>query len=74
MSDTLAPELELIESRIVQPCKDLNEICKKIRKTAVKRDHKLVDFDRHNNALNKLREKKEKSLSDEKNLFKVSFG
>lgn len=31
----------------------------------------LVDFDRHNNAYSKLREKKEKSLSDEKNLFKV---
>jgi amphiphysin len=30
-----------------------------------------VDFDRHNNAYSKLREKKEKSLSDEKNLFKV---
>lgn len=71
ITDTLAPELELIESRIVQPCKDLNEICKKIRKTCVKRDHKLIDFDRHNNSLNKLREKKEKSLSDEKNLFKV---
>jgi amphiphysin len=70
-SDTLAPELELIESRIVAPCKELSEICKKIRKTCVKRDHKLIDFDRHNNALNKLREKKEKSLSDEKNLFKV---
>jgi amphiphysin len=71
MIDTLSPELELIESRIVQPCKDLQEICKKIRKTCTKRDHKLIDFDRHNNALNKLREKKEKSLSDEKNLFKV---
>lgn len=31
----------------------------------------LVDFDRHNNTYTKLREKKEKSLSDEKNLFKV---
>ena len=61
----------MIESRIVSPCKELQEICKKIRKTATKRDHKLIDFDRHNNALNKLREKKEKSLSDEKNLFKV---
>lgn len=69
--DTLAPELELIDSRIVTPCKELVEICKKIRKTCVKRDHKLIDFDRHNNSLNKLREKKEKSLSDEKNLFKV---
>lgn len=33
----------------------------------------LTDFDRHNNSLSKLREKKEKSLSDEKNLFKVSL-
>lgn len=70
--ETLAPELELIDSRIVQPCKELNDICKKIRKTCVKRDHKLVDFDRHNNSLNKLRDKKEKSLKDEQNLFKVS--
>lgn len=71
MSETLAPELDLIDSRIVAPSKELVDICKKIRKTCVKRDHKLVDYDRHNNSLNKLREKKEKSLSDEKNLFKV---
>lgn len=71
MAETLAPELELIESRIVQPSKDLNEVCKRIRKTIVKREHKLLDYDRHNNSLNKLRTKKEKSLSDEKNLFKV---
>lgn len=30
-----------------------------------------MDYDRHNNSLTKLRDKKEKSLSDEKNLFKV---
>jgi hypothetical protein len=30
----------------------------------------LVDYDRHNNSYNKLKDKKEKSLSDEKNLFK----
>jgi amphiphysin len=70
-TETLSPELDLIESRIVEPSKELTAICKKIRKTCVKRDHKLVDYDRHNNSLNKLRQKKEKSLSDEKNLFKV---
>lgn len=70
-TETLAPELELIESRIVLPSKELHDICKKIRKTIVKREHKLMDYDRHNNSLNKLRAKKEKSLSDEKNLFKV---
>lgn len=71
MAETLAPELELIDARIVSPCKDLNDICRRIRKTITKREHKLVDYDRHNNSLNKLREKKEKSLTDEKNLFKV---
>ena len=62
----------MIGSRIVEPCKELNDICKKIRKTITKREHKLVDFDRHNNSLNKLRDKKEKSLKDEQNIFKVS--
>ena len=33
----------------------------------------LVDYDRFNNSLTKLRDKKEKSLNDEKNLFKVGF-
>ena len=33
--------------------------------------HQLVDYDRFNNSLTKLREKKDKSLGDEKNLFKV---
>lgn len=87
--ETLAPELELIESRVIAPSIELQDICKRIRKTITKRDHKvriacphvrsrmlilsaqLIDYDRHNNSLNKLREKKEKSLSDEKNLFKV---
>lgn len=72
-SETLSPELDLIDTRIVIPCKELHDICKKIRKTCVKRDHKLVDFDRHNNSLAKLREKKEKSLKDEKSLFTVSW-
>ena len=32
---------------------------------------KLMDYDRFNNSLTKLRDKKEKTLNDEKNLFKV---
>jgi amphiphysin len=71
LSETLEPELELIQSRIVDPSTELSDICKKIRKTCTKRDHKLIDYDRHNNSLNKLRSKEKKSLSDEKNLFKV---
>ncbi|KAG8926158.1 hypothetical protein FRC02_009174 [Tulasnella sp. 418] len=68
---TLSPELELIESRIVGPIKELQSIMKLIRKNITKRDHKLLDYDRYNNSLVKLREKKEKTLNDEKNLFKL---
>ncbi|KAI0321010.1 hypothetical protein OF83DRAFT_1052026 [Amylostereum chailletii] len=68
---TIAPELELIESRVVGPVKELQAVLKTIRKMITKREHKLIDFDRHNNALSKLRDKKEKTLNDEKNLFKL---
>ncbi|KAJ7629350.1 BAR-domain-containing protein [Mycena rosella] len=67
----IGPELELIESRVVGPVKELQQVMKLIRKSITKRDHKLTDYDRFNNSLTKLRDKKEKSLSDEKNLFKL---
>ncbi|ORY42977.1 hypothetical protein BCR35DRAFT_311239 [Leucosporidium creatinivorum] len=71
LRDAIQPELELIDSRIVAPLKEYQDLLKKIRKTITKREHKLVDYDRFNNSYNKLKEKKEKSLSDEKNLFKL---
>ncbi len=71
LKETLTPEIEFIESRVISPTKDFQTIIKAIRKNITKRDHKLVDFDRHNNAYSKLRDKKEKSLKDEQNLFKV---
>ncbi|GJJ09401.1 hypothetical protein Clacol_003623 [Clathrus columnatus] len=71
LKELLTPELELIQSRIHAPAKELQGIMKQIRKSITKRDHKLTDFDRFNNSLTKLRDKKEKSLSDEKNLFKL---
>ncbi|KAI0063155.1 BAR-domain-containing protein [Artomyces pyxidatus] len=71
LRNTVSPELELIESRVVGPIKELQAIMKTIRKMITKREHKLVDYDRFNNSLTKLRDKKEKTLSDEKNLFKL---
>ncbi|KAF8588489.1 BAR-domain-containing protein [Ramaria rubella] len=71
LREALAPELELIQSKIHAPAKELQGIMKHLRKTITKRDHKLTDYDRFNNSLTKLRDKKEKSLSDEKNLFKL---
>jgi len=71
LRNSVSPELELIESRIVTPVKELQHVMKQIRKSITKRDHKLVDYDRFNNSLTKLRDKKEKTLNDEKNLFKL---
>lgn len=50
LRDALVPELELIDSRILAPIKDYVDVLKRIRKAIVKRDHKLVDYDRHNNS------------------------
>lgn len=71
LRELLTPEVELIATRILTPIQELLTILKSIRKNITKRDHKLVDFDRHNNAYSKLKDKKEKSLKDEQNLFKV---
>lgn len=37
----IAPELELIESRIIGPVKELRDVLKSIRKSITKRDHKV---------------------------------
>ncbi|KAI9040722.1 amphiphysin [Aspergillus affinis] len=71
LQESLAPELEMIESRIISPADQLLEVIKVIRKVGVKRDHKKLDYDRHRNSLKKLQEKKDKSLKDEKALYKA---
>ena len=68
---TLQPELEMIEQRVIAPADQLLEVIKVVRKVSMKRDHKQLDFDRHRTALKKLQDKKEKTLKDEKALFKA---
>lgn len=41
LKETIRPEVELIESRIIAPVKELSEYVKKIRKTITKREHKV---------------------------------
>ncbi|KAI0540535.1 BAR domain-containing protein [Xylaria digitata] len=71
LQETIAPELEMIESRIIRPSNELLDVLKVIRKTAVKRDHKQLDYDRHRATLKKLQDKKEKSAKDEKATWKA---
>jgi amphiphysin len=44
---------------------------KQVRKTATKRDHKQLDYDRHRTTLKKLQDKKDKTIKDEKAIFKA---
>ncbi|KAK7208449.1 actin-associated protein [Myxozyma melibiosi] len=67
---TLQPELEMLDTRVVKPAEEMLEIIKHIRKLIVKRQHKQLDLDRHHNSLKKLQDKKERTLKDEKQLYK----
>lgn len=69
LQSTLKPELDMIETRIVAPADELLQVIKAIRKMAVKRDHKQLDLDRHSSTLNKLENKKERSVNDEKKMY-----
>ncbi|KAL5083503.1 hypothetical protein Trisim1_001378 [Trichoderma cf. simile WF8] len=71
LQETLAPELETIESRVIRPANELLDVIKVIRKTAVKRDHKQLDYDRHRTTLKKLQDKKDRSAKDEKAMWKA---
>ncbi|KAH7399974.1 reduced viability upon starvation protein-like protein [Cadophora sp. MPI-SDFR-AT-0126] len=68
---TLQPELEMIETRVIRPAQELLEIIKVIRKSTTKRQHKQLDYDRHRATLKKLQDKKEKTLKDEKAMYKA---
>lgn len=56
---------------IVRPLLELSEIQKQIAKTMLKRNHKLIDYDRHRIALQKLTTKAERTFNEEKQIFKV---
>ncbi|OJJ80070.1 amphiphysin [Aspergillus glaucus CBS 516.65] len=71
LQESLAPELDMIDSRIISPADQLLEVIKVIRKVGVKRDHKQLDYDRHRATWKKLQDKKDKSLKDEKALYKA---
>lgn len=70
LKDTLKPDLELIESRIIDPANQLLEIIKSIRKMATKRNHKQLDLDRHQNSLAKYQNKANRTAKDEEKVYK----
>ncbi|KAF8941966.1 hypothetical protein BGZ47_007003 [Haplosporangium gracile] len=69
--DTLLPEVDNLELTVVRPLQEMQNNMKLIRKTMTKREHKLVDYDRYRLSLKKLMDKKERTLSDEKQVYKL---
>ncbi|KAJ3126232.1 hypothetical protein HK100_010358 [Physocladia obscura] len=67
---TLIPDLETIERRLVAPAADLVGLLDNVKKVILKRSHKLLDFDRHRETVKKLKEK-ERTVNDEKSLGKA---
>lgn len=70
LKETLKPDLELIESRIIDPANQVLEVIKSIRKMATKRNHKQLDLDRHQNSLNKYQNKANRNAKDEEKMYK----
>lgn len=68
---TLAPELEMIQARVIGPADELLNVIKVVQKTLTKRQHKQLDYDRRRAGLKKIQDKKDKSLKDEKALYKA---
>ncbi len=67
---SLAPDLALIEERIINPAKELLQIIQTIRKMLTKRNHKKIDYDRHTDTMSKIENKKERTPKDEERLYK----
>lgn len=56
---------------VVRPTLELRDIMKTIQKNMTKRDHKMIDYDRHRSSMSKLKAKEERSFSEEKQIFKI---
>ncbi|KAG4304936.1 hypothetical protein PORY_001611 [Pneumocystis oryctolagi] len=69
LQETLVPELEMIELRIIKPTEELLSIVNSIYKITEKRERKRLDYDRYRANLKKLQDKKEKTLKDERALY-----
>ncbi|KAK6462024.1 hypothetical protein DFJ63DRAFT_139547 [Scheffersomyces coipomensis] len=69
LKETLKPDLELIEKRIVNPAQELLKVIQSIRKMATKREHKQLDLDRYKRNYKKFEEKKERTVKDEEKMY-----
>ncbi|KAJ1336779.1 hypothetical protein BSLG_006882 [Batrachochytrium salamandrivorans] len=68
LKELLSSDLDMIERLVVAPTGDFITILDQVKKVIVKRSHKLLDYDRHREATQKLRDRTDRTASDEKRL------
>ncbi|KAJ3218814.1 hypothetical protein HDU67_004062, partial [Dinochytrium kinnereticum] len=68
--ESLLPDLEVIERRLVVPTAELMSLIDKVKRFTLKRSHKLLDYDRHRDSVKKMKEKQDRTASDERTLGK----
>ena len=61
----------MINRQVVQPTNDLMQLHKMVGKTVINREHKMVDYDRHRDNLNKAQNKPNRTPEDDRKLMKV---
>ncbi|KAL0091072.1 hypothetical protein F4703DRAFT_1903558 [Phycomyces blakesleeanus] len=69
--DEVLPELDAVDRDVVRPTLELSEIFRRVQKTIVKRQHKLIDYDRFRTSVNKIKAKETRSFNEEKEIFKL---
>ena len=69
--EDITPLLQDIERQVVLPALEYLQLFDQVKKYLTKREHKLVDYDRYREAVKKLKERKDRSSSDEKKLSQL---
>ncbi|KAJ3379982.1 hypothetical protein HDU92_006252 [Lobulomyces angularis] len=68
IKDRLLPELENLERRVVLPTNDLISLLSNVKLKIKKRGNKLLDYDRYRDQVQKLKDRTDRTVSDEKKL------
>lgn len=66
--EILSQDLERIERLVVMPTGDYLLILRDVQKALTKRAHKMLDFDRHRQAVEKLKQKQNRTAQEEKTM------
>ena len=71
MKDQILPHLQNVNIHVIEPMKGYQDLIHSVKQVVKKRSHKALDYDRHKEALDKLNNKANRSLDEERKLNKT---